>query len=137
MPLSLSTSRSVRQRSKLIIVLALMAGIDAAPVVAAGAPLQQVSVPADIQSPTFLLIQGAAKAERGDYRGAIQDLNRAIHLDPELPEAYALRGGAYYNLGDKSQGGRDLAQAADLFRQQGNLKNQQEMLKLKQRLDRQ
>jgi len=143
----------MQQRSKQIIVLSLTAAaiaaggsmpsgqqattIAAAPVAAAATPLQQVSVPADVQSPTLLLIQGAAKAERGDYREAIQDLSRAIRLNPQLPEAYALRGGAYYNLGDKRQGGRDLAEAAELYRRQGNFKNQQEMLNLKRRLDRQ
>lgn len=125
------------QRTPLAIVLALTAGIAAVPAAVTGAPVQQVSVPADIQSPTFLLIQGAAKVERGDFQGAIRDLNRVIRLNPQLPEAYALRGGAYYNLGNKRQGGQDLAQAAELYRQQGNFKNQQEMLNLKQRLDRQ
>lgn len=36
----------------------------------------------------------------GDYRGAIQDYNRAIELDSNNEMAYNNRGVSRYNLGD-------------------------------------
>ena len=36
--------------------------------------------------------KGIAKSNLGDYKGAIQDYNKAIELDPNLAEAYLNRG---------------------------------------------
>ena len=37
---------------------------------------------------------GNAKSELGDYRGAIQDYNKAIELNPKYANAYYNRGNA-------------------------------------------
>jgi tetratricopeptide (TPR) repeat protein len=49
------------------------------------------------------------KANLGDYRGAIQDFNRAIELDPEDTLAYYYRGLTKIQLGDKDGGCLDLS----------------------------
>ncbi len=38
--------------------------------------------------------------EMGDYKGAVESLNRAITLDPESSELYSLLGNLYYKLGE-------------------------------------
>ena len=43
---------------------------------------------------------GGAYAELGDPLRAVDDLSRAIDLDPRLPEAYHNRGAAYRDLGE-------------------------------------
>ena len=45
--------------------------------------------------------RGIAKYESGDKRGAIDDYNRAIALNPKFAKAYHNRGWAKYKLGDR------------------------------------
>ena len=42
---------------------------------------------------------GVSKAQKGDYRGAIQSYKRAIAIDPNLPGIYLDLGLAYFKLG--------------------------------------
>lgn len=44
--------------------------------------------------------KGSAKHGLGDYRGAIQDYNKAIEISPNLTKAYILRGTSKYYLKD-------------------------------------
>src|SRR5262249_24124663 len=45
--------------------------------------------------PTFYRLRGAAYVIRGEYDNAIADLDAAIRLNPEDPEAFTSRGDAY------------------------------------------
>jgi tetratricopeptide (TPR) repeat protein len=44
--------------------------------------------------------RGKAKYDLGDYRGAIQDYNKVMELNPNYAFAYLNRGVAKYALGD-------------------------------------
>ncbi len=55
-----------------------------------------------------------AKINLGDNRGAIQDCNVAIELDPKGALAYYNRAGAKINLGQKDSGCLDLSKAGEL-----------------------
>jgi len=52
--------------------------------------------------------RGIAKAELGDYVGAIEDYNKAIRLKPYLGLAYYNRGLAYEILGEKEKATADI-----------------------------
>ena len=62
------------------------------------------------------LDKGIAKGELGDYRGAIQDFNKALELDPIGfdQEAYYGRGASKINLGQKDSGCLDMSKAGEL-----------------------
>jgi tetratricopeptide (TPR) repeat protein len=62
----------------------------------------------------------------GDRLGAIEDLNRAIDLDPQ-PHYYLSRGSLKYNLGDQSAGIQDVERAASLALEQGNMDYYEEL----------
>lgn len=54
------------------------------------------------------------KVTRGDFTGAIQDLDKAIVLDPENAAAYNNRGNVYNDLGERDQAIRDFDKAIAL-----------------------
>jgi len=64
------------------------------------------------------LNKGIAKGELGDYRGALQDFDKAIELDPNLADAYFNRWSAktiLVVLGDDKEGAiQDLSKAIQL-----------------------
>ena len=51
---------------------------------------------------------------------ALSDYNQAININPREAQAYANRGVLYYYRQEREKAIRDLRQAAELFRQQGN-----------------
>ena len=55
-----------------------------------------------------------AKHDLGDYRGAIQDYNKAIELDPDNTATYNNRGNAKYALGDYRGAIQDYNKAIEL-----------------------
>ncbi len=57
---------------------------------------------------------GVAKHDRGNYLGAIADLNRAIELDPNFARAYSNRGNTKDELGDSSGAIADYNRAIEL-----------------------
>ena len=63
-----------------------------------------VSPAGDAQS---LVRRAVTQAERGDDRGAIAELDRAIRLRPSHAEAIYLRGAAHDRLGDHTAALRD------------------------------
>ena len=57
---------------------------------------------------------GIAKSNKGDWRGAMQDYNKAIELEPIYTDAYINRGVAKGNLGQKDSGCLDLSKAGEM-----------------------
>ena len=57
---------------------------------------------------------GTSKGEKGDYKGALKDFNKAIELDPKLSDAYFNRGLAKIQLGQKDSGCLDLSKAGEM-----------------------
>ena len=58
--------------------------------------------------------RGATKGKLGDYRGAIQDSNKAIELSPNHANAHGTRGLAKISLGQKESDCLDLSKAGEL-----------------------
>ena len=59
--------------------------------------------------------RGVAKSDGlGDHKGAIQDYNKAIELNPNYALAYGLRGLSKIKLGQKDSGCLDLSKAGEL-----------------------
>ena len=58
--------------------------------------------------------RGWARNKTGSYNQAIQDLNKAIQLDPGLALAYYNRGRAYADLGQDAEADADKAKACSL-----------------------
>lgn len=58
--------------------------------------------------------RGNAYHNRGDYRKALNDYNKAIEIDPDYAHAYYNRGIVYYDLGDYLQAKRDIGIAIGL-----------------------
>ncbi len=57
---------------------------------------------------------GTAKAELQDNKGAIQDYNKAIELNPNDADVYYNRGAAKIMSGQKDDGCLDLSKAGEL-----------------------
>ena len=73
--------------------------------------------------------RGLAKAELGNLQDAISDWSESIRLNPSYASAYYNRGIAKDDLGDKYGSLADLRKSAQLYQQQGNNKQLQNVLK--------
>jgi hypothetical protein len=58
--------------------------------------------------------RGFAYTNLGNYRQAIDDLNRGIEIKPSYPEAYINRGNVYKGLGDYKQAIEDYGRAIEI-----------------------
>lgn len=65
------------------------------------------------EDPTGYYNRGSFKIQLGDFKGAINDFNIAIKLNPNLGEAYYNRAVAYSNLGILKNACDDLHKAKD------------------------
>jgi tetratricopeptide (TPR) repeat protein len=65
-----------------------------------------------------------------DYVSAIADYNKSIDIKPDFALAYSNRGYAYRDLYGEQEAVIDWRFAAKLFKEQGNLKKYESMLKL-------
>ena len=72
--------------------------------------------------------QAAARADGGDYVGAIQSYDAVVCLDPENARAYGNRGFMRLNLGDRVSALTDFRMAAELFLAQGRMANYETVL---------
>jgi tetratricopeptide (TPR) repeat protein len=68
----------------------------------------------DSRSAQAFNARGLAKLQRGDYRGALADFNRAIRLDPHFAVAYYNRGLVHQHLRDYRGAADDYTQALRL-----------------------
>jgi tetratricopeptide (TPR) repeat protein len=66
------------------------------------------------QDPDIWLDRATARAGDERYWDAIDDINHALKLMPDMAEAYRLRGQVYTKLGLDSNAGYDFAKAEDL-----------------------
>ena len=60
------------------------------------------------------IITGVLPITLGNYRQAIEDLNRAIEIKPDYAEAYNNRGIAYKGLGNYNQAIKDFDRAIEI-----------------------
>jgi Flp pilus assembly protein TadD len=72
--------------------------------------------------------QATARAEDGDYVGAIDCYTQVVRLDPNHARAYGNRGMVRANLGDKRGAMEDWQTAAKLFLAQGSTANYEMVL---------
>lgn len=77
-----------------------------------------------------LLNSSQDKSRKGDYEGAIKDLDRALQINPNDANVYGHRCVALYRLGDKQGAIVDCQQAATLYLKQGNTEDYQYALKM-------
>ena len=77
---------------------------------------------------------GINKSLKKDYRGAIEELNQALRLDPNNAEAYGNRSVARYKIGDKRRAFEDCKRATVLYLRQGKMKQYQYALKMQKKL---
>nr|ADN17540.1 Tetratricopeptide TPR_2 repeat protein [Gloeothece verrucosa PCC 7822] len=78
--------------------------------------------------------RGILYKELEEYELALSDYSKAIEINPQLAFAYANRGILYAQTGNKKQAISDLQIAADLFRQQGNVTDYQNIRQILQQL---
>ncbi len=76
-----------------------------------------------------ILASAIQKYDKGNYRGALADLNRAIQINPNYTDVYRNRGLLKYGeLNDRSGAINDLKRAAELFQQQNRTQEYQEAI---------
>ncbi|MBN3992664.1 MAG: tetratricopeptide repeat protein [Nostoc sp. NMS2] len=66
------------------------------------------------QSAEDFISLGGAKADKGDYKGAIAHYNQALQINPNNPDAYYRRGAAYNELKDYPAAFKDFEQVIRL-----------------------
>jgi len=72
--------------------------------------------------------QAAARADDGDYVGAIQSYDAVVSINSENARAYGNRGFMKLNLGDRMAALADFRIAAELFLTQGRMANYEMVL---------
>ena len=83
-------------------------------------PVQPAPSIRPLINPHEFLKQAVQKAKQKNYRGAIEDLNWALEIDPLDAWAYASRGQVKANFGNLHGAIEDCQQASALFSQQAN-----------------
>lgn len=78
--------------------------------------------------------KGLEQLRQGDYKGAIENFDLAVQLNPEDAGFYGNRCVARHRLGDAQGAIADCKQAAALYLEQGNSKDYQYALKMLEKL---
>jgi Flp pilus assembly protein TadD len=92
-------------------LLALLLSALSMPIVATASPSLPVNTTKPAEAHNY---QGTTKYQQGDPRGAIQEFDRAISIDPKYAEAYINRALVKMGLGDKRGAISDYSRAIDL-----------------------
>ncbi|MFM7369817.1 MAG: tetratricopeptide repeat protein [Sphaerospermopsis kisseleviana] len=66
----------------------------------------------------------------GNWQGAIENFDQAIRINPNVAEAYGIRGIARLQLGDVKGATEDLQKAADIFQHKGKIAEYQEVMNI-------
>lgn len=82
--------------------------------------LGAVGLPPEVATNDNLYSLGLAEAQRGNFRGAIENYNQAIGTDGSFANAYLARGIARIQLGDRTGALQDSKQAEQLYTAQSN-----------------
>lgn len=77
---------------------------------------------------------GINKSLKKDYRGAIEEFNQALRLDPNNADAYGNRCVARYKIGDNRRAFEDCKRATALYLRQGKMKQHKYALKMQKKL---
>jgi tetratricopeptide (TPR) repeat protein len=100
------------------------------------APVEAQPIPTLNPEAAECFQQGCAAYRNGQYRQAVTYFSQAIQLDNEFAEAYHNRGRATANLRRVTEAIPDLVKASDLYLQQGDTAQaeqiKQDLLQLKQ-----
>ncbi|MCY7282113.1 MAG: pentapeptide repeat-containing protein [Cyanobacteria bacterium CAN_BIN43] len=83
--------------------------------------LGAVGLPSEVATNDNLYNLGLAEAQRGNFRGAIENYNQAIAADANFANAYLARGIARIQLGDRAGALEDSKQAEQLYTAQSNV----------------
>lgn len=81
-------------------------------------------------NPYLYFDQGYSFYESKQYEEAINSFSKAIEIKPDFAEAYGLRGGVYFALGNKEEALSDLEIAAQLFTDQNDTEGYQKIQEL-------
>jgi tetratricopeptide (TPR) repeat protein len=86
-------------------------------------PIAAENMPVPTLNPDAATVfqQGCEAYRTGHYRQAVEWFSQALHLDPQLAEAYYNRGRASANLRRITEAVADLVKASELYLEQGNV----------------
>ncbi len=85
----------------------------------------------DPKSAEAYIMRGILKFQNlKNNRQALADLNRTVELDPQNPNAYSIRGLIYAALNERVMAIKNMRQAAQLAKQQGNSETYQDAIDL-------
>jgi tetratricopeptide (TPR) repeat protein len=76
------------------------------------------------------LNRGNVKAQLGDRKGAFEDYSKAISIKSDYALAYKNRGILYLGTGKTTEGMQNLQKAADLFQQQSNSTQYEQVMQI-------
>lgn len=86
--------------------------------------LGAVGLPPEIATPENLYVLGLTEAQRGNFRGAINNYDQALTQKPDFANAVLARGVARFHLGDRPGALADAEKAQALYTAQGNARGQ-------------
>ena len=87
--------------------------------------LGAVGLPPELATAVNLYNLGLVEAERGNYRGAIEQYNQVLQLEPNAASAYLARSISLLHLGDRVAALNDAQRAQQLYQSQGNQAGEQ------------
>jgi uncharacterized protein YjbI with pentapeptide repeats len=82
--------------------------------------LGAVGLPSEVATAENLYSLGLAEAQRGNFRGAVENYNQAIAVDANFAHAYLARGIARIQMGDRTGALQDSQQAEKLYTAEGH-----------------